>query len=29
MGRAGREKVIREYNPETLAERLEALFSSV
>jgi colanic acid/amylovoran biosynthesis glycosyltransferase len=26
MGRAGREKVIREYNPETLAERLEGLF---
>jgi glycosyltransferase involved in cell wall biosynthesis len=27
MGRAGRAKVLREFNPETLAERLEALFS--
>jgi glycosyltransferase involved in cell wall biosynthesis len=26
MGRAGREKVVREYNPETLAARLSALF---
>jgi colanic acid/amylovoran biosynthesis glycosyltransferase len=26
MGRAGREKVLREYNPEDLARRLESLF---
>lgn len=26
MGRAGREKVLREYNPENLARRLESLF---
>jgi colanic acid/amylovoran biosynthesis glycosyltransferase len=27
MGRAGREKVVREYNPETLASRLQAIFA--
>ncbi|MGH3609701.1 MAG: glycosyltransferase family 4 protein, partial [Pseudonocardiaceae bacterium] len=29
MGRAGREKVIREYNGETLAQRLQELFADV